>query len=62
MLESDMSKFEFRTQFTSEQQTIEAADYQMDTKDGKLTFTDENKVQMASFSISQGAYVKRITK
>ena len=42
-------------------ETIEADDYDLDTKNGRLTFTVDSE-QVASFSIQQGAWVKRVGK
>jgi len=56
-----MATFENKTRATAQPaQTIEADDYQMDTHAGKLTFTDKDNKQLASFAIGPGAYVKRI--
>lgn len=61
MVKSGMAKFEYKT--TSGMlppSTIEADDYNLDTKGGKLTFFDKDNNQLASFSIGTGAYVKRL--
>ena len=60
-----MAKFEFKTHASGDHinpQTIEADDYQMDTVGGKLTFTDDNNEQIASYAISAGAFVRRVGK
>jgi len=58
-----MAKFEFKLQKSViPAETIEAADYDLDTAKGKLTFFDEDKHQIASYAILPGAYVKRVSK
>jgi hypothetical protein len=60
-----MKKFEYKLKTTGSHipaETIEAYEYDLDTKNGKLTFTDENGDQIASFAIESGAYVKRLGK
>lgn len=60
-----MAKFEYKTHGSGDHvppQTIEADDYVLDTKNGNLTFTDENNEQLASFSTQVGAWVKRVSK
>lgn len=57
-----MAKFEYKTQAQGllPPATIEAEDYDLDTKNGKLTFFDKDSNQIASFATSAGAYVKRL--
>ncbi len=57
-----MAKFEYKTQPTSDLQTIEADRFDLNTKDGKLTFIDEDNNDIASYAIAHGAYVKRVGK
>jgi hypothetical protein len=57
-----MVKFEYKTHFNANVETIEALDFDLDTKNGKLTFTDGEGEKIASFAIKEGAYVKRVSK
>jgi hypothetical protein len=57
-------KYEYKTDGSRNDlkpETIEADDYDLDTKNGKLTFTVDSE-QVASFSIRPGAWVKRVSK
>ena len=58
-----MAKFEYKTQSSGllPPSTIDADDYDLDTKNGKLTFFDADRNQIASFATAAGAYVKRIS-
>jgi hypothetical protein len=55
-----MAKFEYKTHFNADKETIEANSYNLDTKDGKLTFYSAKNEQLASFATAAGAYVKRL--
>jgi hypothetical protein len=56
-----MAKFEFKLQKTVQPaETIEADEYELDTANGKLTFFDEERNQIASYSTFPGAYVKKV--
>ena len=57
-----MAKFEYKVSHVGNIENIEAADYDLDMKNGKLTFTDEDQDQIASFSVKDGAYVRRLSK
>jgi hypothetical protein len=57
-----MAKFEFKTRGPANPETIEAADYNMDTAAGKLTFFDSNNDNLASYAIDAQAWVKRVSK
>jgi len=54
-----MAKFEYKTHFNSDLETIEADSYHLDTKEKKLTFCDRENEQLATFATDGGAYVKR---
>lgn len=55
-----MAKFEYKTHFNSDLETIEAADYHLDIKEGKLTFYDIQNRKLATFATDGGAYVKTL--
>ncbi|MFY9662164.1 MAG: hypothetical protein WAJ97_16195 [Terriglobales bacterium] len=56
-----MAKFEFKLQKTVQPpETIDADEYELDTKNGKLTFFDEDRNQIASYATFPGAYVKKL--
>jgi hypothetical protein len=55
-----MAKFEYKTHFNSDIETIEAADYHLDIKEGKLTFYDIQNRKLATFATDAGAYVKTL--
>ena len=55
-----MAKFEYQLSRISNPETIEAFDYNLDTKEGKLTFYDSQNGKLATFTIGSGAYVKRL--
>lgn len=57
-----MAKFEYRTNDNAHVETIDAESYDFDTQNGKLTFTEKGEVDIASFAIEKGAYVKRVGK
>ena len=56
-----MAKFEFQTEKNqyADPETIEADDFMLDTVAKKLTFTDKDTNQLASYFIGPGAWVKR---
>ena len=55
-----MAKFEYKTHFNSDLEIIEAADYHLDIKGGKLTFYDIQNQKLATFATDAGAFVKRL--
>ncbi len=54
-----MAKFEFKTMGTAEPQYIEADDYSFDMSQGRVIFFDRENRQIATYAITDGAYVKR---
>jgi hypothetical protein len=56
-----MARFEYKTQGGfHDPETIEAYDYTLDMAGRILTFTDEDGDKLASFAVSEGAFVKRL--
>lgn len=56
-----MAKFEFKTQTTAlPAETIDATDFTLNTKEGKLTFYDHQNIIVAAYATGPGAYVKKI--
>jgi hypothetical protein len=55
-----MAKFEYKTHFNADLETIEADSYHLDTKEKKLTFYDVQNNQLATFATDGGAFVKRL--
>jgi hypothetical protein len=58
-----MAKYEYKTGGSGAHippETIEANDYTLDTKEGKMTFYDRENNKIASFAIQPGAFVKLV--
>ena len=55
-----MPRFEYKIGKDSEVQLIDAADFTFVPDQHLLVFLDANRVQVATFFIEAGAYVKRV--